>query len=496
MEINSESTTIGQIFGFEIKLLQLWAGLLPEHSGTSRIIYCLFIIALTILGSFLIDDSSSRLDYFTSISAQYVIFIHKIYLWVSTVTVSVTALNGMRYRQAIWIILNKRLDTKYLEENKKITTLKLIRGVFSKIVSNSQDYIPKICLVKFFFTANICIVIIRVYLDYSILEFNDIKSDNVRKTSNTVSMDENSNTSIVASRGYVDSNYNHSFVSNIINEVLKFSPYSKTESFSSSKLWMITFQMVFNALLNLLRFAQNYGYIFISLSVTSTISDMLNFAGYEDGLMEKEHKETKMVENDTIVKQSDGSSSSISDREASTISKKYRRHPSLTTDLLIQARDVLIMLRCVLSLYYLVNLIADLMRMMSVFCILNVAVVTGRIDLCIIYIIEYLQLFFNMNISRIGHHWVHEEVNIIKRRVHEADLLVDSDISNSKGRNENMSLSERLTSVRLIDDIETIWPTDWFKPDIASCMRINVFVMTFVATLQQLVEGGSKIDNS
>lgn len=57
-----------------------------------------------------------------------------------------------------------------------------------------------------------------------------------------------------------------------------------------------------------------------------------------------------------------------------------------------------------------------------------------------------------------------------------------------------ISRTEATTAYRLAREIEELWPTTWYTPDLRSYVSQNVFVFTFVATLQQLVEASAKVE--
>lgn len=237
---------------------------------------------------------------------------------------------------------------------------------------------------------------------------------------------------------------------------------------------------------SLFNFCQTHGQTLIVLMITATITEMLKYACQHDSL--------------------------VADKELTNHTCKYkvgkeefklkRRSPLLTTDLLIQLRDVLITLRCAMSFGYLIILLFDLSRLMTTFNLINTAVSSKSFVSIVLMTLEFLLVTFSMILTRIGYHWLHSEVKKLKRYIDERNYLERNKhfiadqrrIDLEKRRQSRVSQPEKITIHRLAEDIESLWPTDWFKPDFESYFTQNIIVITLVATLQQLVEASGKGD--
>lgn len=313
---------------------------------------------------------------------------------------------------------------------------------------------------------------------------------------------------------------------------------------------------------------QTYGQLFIVLMVTATITDMLNYSCHHDGLISRKeldqinsnkhddrYKITGAPQNgedievggDEMVREKEEEEEEEEEKAKAEAevegparshllerSGRPKRKPLLTTELLVQARDVLIVLRCTMGLDYLMLLIFELARLMSIFCMFNAAITTGRVDAILLICIDYISIAFSMSLTRLGYHWLHDQVRKLKRMVDETTLLMNTSANTSenektttlnnstysnKNNNNNqtsnnssasikdhsdplfvddnitsISQSEMITTYRLADHIEGLWPTDWFTPDLKGYLKHNIFVITFVATLQQLVEAASRFE--
>lgn len=189
-----------------------------------------------------------------------------------------------------------------------------------------------------------------------------------------------------------------------------------------------------------------------------------------------------------------------------------------TSELLIQVRDVLATLRPALSLDYLVIATYEVSRLISTFGFFCVFITTRDLIWAAVVMLEYLRMCTCFVLIRLGHHLLHNEARKIK--VTNNQRLVDNAVdqrgaegahdTRAESRNpssrrssgelpkgqlnlDRASRIETITNYRLAKEIEGLWPTDWFVPDIKSVLGQNFFVITFVGTLQQLVEVRSQI---
>lgn len=225
---------------------------------------------------------------------------------------------------------------------------------------------------------------------------------------------------------------------------------------------------------------QTYGSLILVLMITSVMTDMLRFSSRSDGICKSDFRGQASRDNSryTLVYADSRSSST---RDASLL---------LTTKLLIQIRDVLIILRCIISIEYLVLLCGDFARIMTVICLLIDTVNRYQTISVVMNLIEFCRIIYSMLLMRLGHDWLHKEANRF-RRLLDQRFLLDEEGSRATAA---ISRGERTTLNRLTEDIESIWGTDWYSPDFGSFIKQNIILMTFVATLQQLVEAGSQVN--
>lgn len=262
---------------------------------------------------------------------------------------------------------------------------------------------------------------------------------------------------------------------------------------------------------------QVYGQVFVTLMITATIADMLHESIQRDHMR---HLRGPLK----------------------TDSNRPTGRPLLTTELLIQIRDTLVALRKAMSLDYLLLMLYDMSRLMNTFCLFSSFMATERVSTAALIFVEYLRIAFSIFLTRIGYHWLHMEVRKL-RLINERKILetaanvnelratsssspvgvayltstpsswsaksADSSAAigatqslptdnNNRHRpvqaNLDISKAEATTTFRLAHEIENLWPTDWFTPDLKSYLTQNFFVITFVATLQQLVEASTKVE--
>lgn len=494
------SSSIEKIFNFELKLIKLAGGFLINTQGSTCIIYRAVVIFLTKTVFSYFDRMDSKLNS----PPNYIELVNTVNLWISCLTIAVTVFSSIRYHNALVIILKKRLDRKYIHNNCTLSIKSAfsapLHWIQSKIFRLERDEEPqklarisRINLARLFLATNLIIIFARICIELRTLNYAPVfvrysppanvsteletnpttdaqLVDNATKVPSN-GFDDISNSNVLKNNTNIGHNENYDIVWNSVNLSLKLIGY-----------------IIVEVIFHLLQLIQSYGHIYVVLFITATICDMLYYTCFHDGItIGKSHKNKSFNSHN-----SSGFTIDSTVERFNNSSCIYRSRPLVTTELLIQIRDVLIMLRCCLNLDYFMILISDLSKLMNIFCMLNIALIENEIDLCIVFVIDYITILWNMTLARIGYHWVHSEAMHVKRIINEMFLLADKHRS-SKSETNILSQAEKMTTDRLADDIVTIWPTDWFKPDLIDTMKNNVFVMTFVATLQQLVEAGSKV---
>lgn len=199
--------------------------------------------------------------------------------------------------------------------------------------------------------------------------------------------------------------------------------------------------------------------------------------------------------------------------------RQVSRDPIILINLLIHMRDVLVALKAAMSMDYLMVLVIDTGRMMFTFCIFSAFVVTNRRITLIVALAEFGRTSLGLLITRLGYYWLHNIVRNLKRQISERKFLTDeTSIKRRLGEKESIyrvtsgldskeivsagqqsqdfwcTRQESIAIYRLSSEIEELWPTEWYTPDIKSYISQIFFVITFVATLQQLVEASAKVD--
>lgn len=249
---------------------------------------------------------------------------------------------------------------------------------------------------------------------------------------------------------------------------------------------------------------QTYGQLHVVLIIVATLTDMLSYSRLYDALVsdEKLQELNNFTQCDSCRMSLDQTGSTLSnDGMRQRRPKRRSRSTLLTTELLVQIRDVLIVLRCTNSLNYLGALIYDLTRIGTIFCLFYTAIQTDSFDTVLSLFLQYILVAFSMALTGLGYHWLHQEVLNLRRFIDERNLLEYSAGSEVGRRyyfvgDSLISQPERITTCRLADDIGKLWPTDWFTPDFKSYLKSNILVITLVATLQQLVEAGMRSRDS
>lgn len=113
-------------------------------------------------------------------------------------------------------------------------------------------------------------------------------------------------------------------------------------------------------------------------------------------------------------------------------------------------------------------------------------------------LIGIIRRLFSMSILLLGYYWLHQEAELIRRA---ADTLIletkyevdDAQLTNMSESNATRT-AELVTVRRLVEDIQTMWPTDWLRPDFQSFASANILTIVLVTTMQQLVEAAGQMN--
>lgn len=290
--------------------------------------------------------------------------------------------------------------------------------------------------------------------------------------------------------------------------------------------------------LSALDFFQNYGHISLSLMTTAVMTEMLKRANEQDKWRSWQSQPHSVV---VTLGQSGGDSNAderkgheqvVGSKARNRNTQKKPRWQAAsaqtkarsgaegprdgprarqtlaiqTSELLLQVYDVLTALRPALSLDFLSVTTYELCRLISTFGFIVAFSTIGQRIWLTLSVLEYFRGALNSVLIRSGYHRLHSEARKIKIAQHQR--LVDDWMNLSEGHKDvapdtsepvdghqaaatrltRKSRIETITNYRLAKAIEQLWPTDWFVPDIKSCLAQNLAVITLVATLQQLVE--------
>jgi len=495
-------TTIGQIFYYEILCIKICGGVFfTELPLILSIVYRIstIIVGKTMSYRYLVShrhlmkvfSRATRENISLSLSGFYI---------ASNLGLIFNFYSNIKYRRLTRVILNKRLDRSYLngylghyvEENKRQARLTsssnstdgssasgtLMIGQ-SKTVRN-KSY-SRITFARYLLVAYLAITALVANMrDYSYERFKkrdhrrpNLDPDRQLRLQSTVvsfllGLDR------LASRNITSPAESDSFS-------------TSADQLNSSQMYKLIHRiprLSGSILLDLIRsaleIAQSSSEAIIALMVVAVMTEMLKYCLIHDGLDRRQPE---------------------GERLHGKPRPKSRGHSSLlTTELLNQVRDVLVTLRLTTSFNYLFLLLVDLTRLMALFSIFTEVVSMGSALAIIFNTMDYLRVVFHMTLCRIGYDWLHTEVQKLRKLVEEKDMLagsetIDYDVRKSDvRRNEsNIDYSQRITIHRLAEDISSIWPTDWYTPDMKNHLRYNIFVITTVATLHQLVGGFSRV---
>lgn len=138
---------------------------------------------------------------------------------------------------------------------------------------------------------------------------------------------------------------------------------------------------------------------------------------------------------------------------------------------------------------------------MLVFCFFTTFVCKVYVEWIALFVAEFFRINSSMIILRLGYHWLHSQARYLKQAIIERELHnpYERDQSYTSQRSEfstngSDSRQDALQIVKLATEIEDLWPTYWYAPNIRSLITQNLFVITFVATLEQLVKASRKIN--
>lgn len=285
----------------------------------------------------------------------------------------------------------------------------------------------------------------------------------------------------------------------------------ETAPFEGTTLIRFVVELAFCIVRNVFSTAQVYGSICVSLMLLAVFSDMLANNCNEELIGAKLNfivEAQKRSSGETSSQLQLLQSSDSSDRSDATSGrfepKKSSKRASEMTDLLIHMRDALIVLRYAMSLDYLMLMVFDTSRLMFIFCIFSAFVASKRRVTALVAVVEFLRVCSGALMCLLGYYWLHNNVRQFKRQITEKNYLNDARfcrkyIGSSIEEKSSVQMSkfnrhENIILIRLATEIENLWPTDWYEPDICSYIAQIFFVVTFVATLQQLVEAGDRVE--
>lgn len=512
----AQYTSIEQIFGFEIQIIKILGGFLPEFRAKSKngkyyaIIYQVSVIIISRLNYIIYEIQDRERSKGTESSSQatwkYFRFIWYLFLISTYAIIVVNFATGLKYNSSMSIVLKKRLNCGYFSKDyfdyqNDINTDSIdhigderkqehLMGTKIRIMGNNCSACRQNRGLSYIKLTRYFIIAYTIGVAFSLaFHLRHPITPETFKTSGTF------NTNLSNRKDIFGETYIKRFTTdnNDTNKYrLKITLAGSLDSLNTilKLIIPIIYPVLQGSIAALVFISQTHGQILVSLMITATIAEMLRYSrNYESLVLVK--KRINCV---------------CTSREYNIIQQQKSPHLLMTTKLLIQTRDVLITLRCVTSLNYLMILLFELTHLVVAVCLLNNALSSKELNGIIVSSIDYILVILSMSISRLGHHWVHSEVDKLKRYIEETNLVEMKSLSkydqnlktNQDGSKETtvrLKRIERITMIRLADDICSLWPTDWFTPDWKSLLNINIFVVTIVATLEQLLETGERARN-
>lgn len=307
-----------------------------------------------------------------------------------------------------------------------------------------------------------------------------------------------------------------------------------------------------------LNFCQIYGQIFVALLITSSIADVLRYSVAFDELASAADcgggsgdKQTRSPNIFKVQEPESSSANRIVRKGHTTISasissisgsgggaaaaaaagssssvKVMHQHNEhlLTTRVLLQAREVLLVIRHAVNTEYLFVLLFDLARFGAIFCLLDESIFNLESNRKMLPLIgaNFAQVIMSILLTRIGYSWLHYEVTRLIHNLDKSTVLADEDIPTKNNKRlapkrspqqsathkhepetevgsatqpSGFRKQNRTTALRLAQEVMTIWPTDWYTPDYKSCIEQVIYVLTFVATFHQIAEASFRVDS-
>lgn len=519
-----ETTTLEEYLGPQLAIYRIGGGLFNSKKTRSAIIYRFIICAIFRIfahynGNYIISSHANLRIFF------------EIYQWATTIQLFCIILIGIKHHDIVSTIMNKKLDKRFFGNfSKSISPVELTKEVSYELINLITSIIEYIKTGKRISKAHKIkrVLLIRVLLfiqaqitfskslfehSYSIQSYHQLfnyqsSSGNDNNLVSIINLFE-SLFSRNMSKSSVEPNET---VANLSHIAYVNNDESSLTSPANLPIDLLSQIIVFfiyiikslgSNLIYTINLGQTYGLLHLYLYITAAMSDMLQFAHEYD--QEFNLQQMPMQSNNHVTHNACKADIGLQNNNKTMQQKSTRRGALVTTRLLVQIRDVLIMLRLTVSLIYVMTFLSDIFNMIwDIYFMTSTKGLTRTLS-----ILDFATIVLNMIIIRVGHQLLHQDVLAINRKVNESDILsrakneklfeyIGPKLTKNRGKNYvitnkpilQISDSERLTKNRLVDDICRIGPSDWFEPDLINLANSILFAITFVGTIQQLMGAG------
>lgn len=449
--MTKDYTSVEQVFDYELSLIKICGGFGFERPKYFGHLYRILLIVLTKLMSVTFYTRPKVISSFSKSSKQNVELYIIVYNILSLLALSVSYYASTKYYNFYQLLLKKRFSKQYLARRaSKIFYARLLLA-FNLLSSTLMTRIR-----------NESNIPLRRLDNQSFFKFYNLN----QTTESTGPISDFLRTSNVTRLTY--------------ESELKWAIFGLHQSSENVVIVLIDFA------LSSLNTFQTHGTITIVLMIVVTFNDMIESSCIRDGLFLGSKKERAKRQ--------------AANAELCAIQNQSGPKPLLTTELLIHMRQLLILIKNIMSFEYLIVYIYDVTRVTFLFgVVFGILKSSGTSKELFTVCLEYVRVGYTMLLSRLAYFWLHRDIERIRRIVDELRVQEEGE-ENDEGTINNqatkMDETHRIVTYRLAEEISELWPTDWFKPDVGSSLKMTIYVLTFVATLDQLVEAGFEHNSS
>lgn len=504
-ESSSECITIEELFRFEILVVKLCGGLMFRPRSILAVIYRLFIIlaARYVFSKYILNMTTLMNNQRNALWDNIRIF-WKILIYLAIMSLSVSLWTGYKYSNLVILILKKRFKRHLLyrsntsvfyqsqSKQEKLANLNCFeKRDISKAAQSSNaielkqplssrvDLLRKLMIYLVILATSIAFMREEMSLNRQHLIQTDtlntsrplsyIKPKSVYLNS-TDKTPTGSGIALLETQAYIPQLMNAILLKDFIS-IIKF-------------FILMTFRFCLKILQTSMNTFQVYGPAYIMLMMCATFTDMITQLRFRLAL--ECRGDCNHWYNMSFISRSSSDSFIHSQHSRSLTGsscdgRMFAMH--MTVEYLTHIRDALLVIREAFSMDNLILLTLELVRLMLIFSFLTSFIMKTHIEWFSTILFELLRINSSMIILRLGYYWLHQNAKYLRQDIVERELL-DADCCGSN--KVGLGLESR-TIVKLARELEEIWPTHWYIPDLKSIISQNLFVTTLVATSEQLV---------